>query len=61
MMLLSLDSGRVSVYSCKLKDQIALPNSDCDIVMNNNKVGLSENNKFMFTLLYKEKGLITTA
>lgn len=28
--------------------------------MNNNKVGLSENNKFMFTLLYKEKGLLTS-
>jgi hypothetical protein len=59
MMLLSLDSGRISVYSCKLKDQISLSSSDCEVIMNNNKSGLSENNKFMFTLVYNEKGVLT--
>jgi hypothetical protein len=56
-MLLSLDSGRVSLYTVKLKDQIELT-ADCDVVLSHSKQGLQENNKYLFTLVYKEKGLI---
>ena len=49
-MLLCIDSGRLMVFTLKKKDEIDL--SDCDVTLKT-KLGLSENNKYMFTLNYR--------
>jgi len=43
------------VFNLKRKDEINL--SECEVILKE-KLGLSENNKFMFTLNYKRKTLI---
>jgi hypothetical protein len=57
-MLLSIDSGRITLHTCKLKDQIRLAQDLCEVEIINNKVGLQENNKYMFTLAYKVRGVL---
>lgn len=55
-MLLCIDSGRLMVFALKKKDEIDL--QACEVTLKS-KPGLSENNKYMFTLGYSQKGLIT--
>lgn len=57
-MLLCLDSGNITVYSCKKKDEIDLKNGECEILMLHNMQGISEDDKYQFTIVYQEKGLI---
>ena len=45
-MLLCLDSGHVTVYSLKKKDEIELKNGECDVLMINNRQGMSEDDKY---------------
>lgn len=54
-MLLCIDSGRLMVFTLKKKDEIPL--QDCEVTLKT-KLGLSENNKYMFTLNYTRKVLI---
>lgn len=54
-MLLCIDSGRLMIFTLKKKDEIDL--SGCEVTLKA-KLGLSENNKYMFTLNYKKRGLI---
>lgn len=55
-MLLCIDSGRLMIFNLKKKDEINL--SECEVTLKE-KLGLSENNKFMFTLNYKQKTIIS--
>lgn len=53
--LLCIDSGRLSVFTLKKKDEINLKNSEISLKSN---LGLTENNKYMFTLTYIKPGLL---
>jgi hypothetical protein len=53
--LLSIDSGRIILFTLKKKDEIDLKEGEVALKTN---LGLTENNKYMFTLSYKKKGLI---
>jgi hypothetical protein len=52
MMLLCLDQGQVTAYTCKKKDEILLKNGECEVLMVNDKQGMSEDDKYMFTLVF---------
>jgi hypothetical protein len=45
------------LFSVKKKDEIDL--QDCEVIMKD-KNGFAENNKYMFTLNYKKKGILTS-
>jgi hypothetical protein len=51
-MLLCLDQGQLTAFSCKIKDEIELRNGDCEVLMINHKQGMSEDDKYQFTLVY---------
>ena len=53
--LLSIDSGRLTVFDVKKKDEIDISNCELSIEP---KQGLSENNKYQFTLSFKKRGLL---
>jgi len=44
-MLLCIDSGRLMIFTLKKKDEINLQDCEVDLIT---KLGISENNKFMF-------------
>lgn len=58
MMLLCLDQGQVSAFTCKKKDDILLKNGECEVLMLNDRQGMSEDDKYRFTLVYEERGVI---
>ena len=56
-MLLSIVNGRLQLFTLKKKDEVNL--KECEVRLDN-RLGLSENNKYMFELDYKVKGLLST-
>jgi hypothetical protein len=55
MMLLCLDHGHVTAFTCKKKDEISLKNGECEVLIETPKQGTSE---YMLTLVYEERGVI---
>ncbi len=55
-MLLIIESSKFTIFTTKKKDMIDL--KECEVSIKR-KNGLSENSKYMFTLNYKVKGLIS--
>eukprot|EP00347_Sterkiella_histriomuscorum_P014898 403359095 len=54
-MLLCIDSGRLMIFTLKKKDLIDL--EDCEVSIKT-KLGLNENNKYMFALNYSRKRIL---
>jgi hypothetical protein len=53
--LLSIDSGRLIIYELKKKDDIDI--AQCEVQIED-KIGISQNNKYMFSLSYQAKSLL---
>ncbi|CDW81036.1 UNKNOWN [Stylonychia lemnae] len=55
-MLLCIDSGRLMIFTLKKKDEINLQDCEVELI---SKLGISENNKYMFQLNFKKRGIFT--